>query len=199
MLIPLLFKGKDKTATQFSKEGFQSFLGREREHGNPLARSNDDAVRKRVARHLTKGKIGKAVTALLSSGVAKDKKLAERIMRHMHPDSKHKFDMPGDLGRGLQATDEQVSKVIRREIHRDGASMGFAGWRCDLLLPVIGVSSIMTPLTQLIRRITNVRVPKQMFWLSSTGLLIALNKLTEDLQEERMSRGLDPKKAQTGK
>merc|ERR1719273_1011873 len=178
---------------QFNKEGFQSFLKKEVEKGNSLANSSEDALRKRVAKHLSKGKVHKAVTSLLSSGVAKDKQLAEKIMRRMHPENKHTFDEPGYLGPGLQATKEQARKIITSEIHKDKASMGFAGWRCDLLLPVIGVKNIMAPLTELIRRIANVNVPKQIFWLSSTGLLIALNKLTEDLQQERMSKGLEPK------
>ncbi len=103
ILIPLIHPGQHGDR-KFDKEGFQQLIAREQRRGNPLARSSEHALKARVAKHLAKGKLKKAATALLSSGVAKDKQMAERMMRTMHPAPTKRFGDPGNFGPGLQAT-----------------------------------------------------------------------------------------------
>ncbi len=39
----------------------------------------------------------------------------------------------------------------------------------------------------------NTEVQKQVYWLASHDMLVTVNKLTEDLQQARIDKGLDPK------
>ena len=59
----------------------------------------------------------------------------------------------------------------------------------DLLRPVRGRADIMQPLLALVQAIANCEVPLPVFWMITTGALIATHKLDEEEQDSRASRG----------
>jgi hypothetical protein len=71
--------------------------------------------------------------------------------------------------------------------------MDFSGWNMDLLRPVRGRVDIMQPIQALVQAIVNCEVPLPVFWMITTGALVALHKLEEEEQEARTASGLDPK------
>jgi hypothetical protein len=113
-------------------------------------------------------------------------------MREMHPAPRRPVTAPQDLGPGLEATytTVRVQRAFNELLKSDFTSMDFSGWNMDLLRPVRGRADIMLALVQ---AIANCEVPLPVFWMITTGALIATHKLDEEEQDSRASRGLNPK------
>ena len=86
-----------------------------------------------------------------------------------------------------------VQRAFNVLFKSDFTSMDFSGWNMDLLRPVRGRVDIMQPIQALVQAIVNCEVPLPVFWMITTGALVALHKLEEEEQEARTASGLDPK------
>ena len=110
-----------------------------------------------------------------------------------HPPPSRPIVPPLDLGPGLEATPGSVQAALDALFRDDRTAMDFSGWNMDLLRPVRGRLDIMQPLAALVQAITNCEVPLEVFWLITTGSLIATHKLEQEDQDARSALGLDPK------
>ena len=134
-------------------------------------------VARAAVKRLRWGRKGATLQALLSCGMANEHPRAELIMREMHPAPKRPVTAPQDLGPGLEATTVSVQRAFNELFKSDFTSMDFSGWNMDLLRPVRGRADIMQPLLALVQAIANCEVPLPVFWMITTGALIATHKL----------------------
>ena len=175
----------------------KDFLARLTDEGNPLAAEEEPGPDSLLARGCVKrlrwGRKAAALRVLLSPGVANEHPRAEAIMRDMHPAPSRPIVAPRDLGPGLAATPADVQDALLCLFRCDFTSMDFSGWNMDLLRPVRGRPDIMGPLSDLVRALANCELPLPVYWLVTTGALVALHKLDDDMQAVRASAGLDPK------
>jgi hypothetical protein len=90
----------DRAAAQ--NPNLRNLLNKLAEDGNPLIfpdENSEDAARvRRAAKQLRFGRKGKALSALLSRGVANEHKDCVRIMQEMHPAPSRPIAKPDDLG-----------------------------------------------------------------------------------------------------
>jgi hypothetical protein len=187
----------DRAAAQ--NPNLRNLLNQLAEDGNPLIfpdENSEDAARvRRAAKQLRFGRKGKALSALLSRGVANEHKDCVRIMQEMHPAPSRPIAKPDDLGPGLQASSKTVRKALDTLIAKDNSGIDYSGWCADWFRPARGRPDIMQPLTDLSRSIANCddNVPVQVFWLITPGSLVALHKLDKLSRQVREAAGLDPK------
>ncbi len=101
-----------------------------------------------------------------------------------NPELKAFLARPADdlAGPGLQATTGHVAKALDALLSDSTyhTAMDFSGWSADLLLPVRGRPDIMNPIIDLLRAITNCKMPLEVYWLITAGSLAAIHKLDED-------------------
>jgi hypothetical protein len=86
-----------------------------------------------------------------------------------------------------------VQRALNELFKSDFTFMDFSGWNMGLLRPALGRADIMQPLLALVQAIANCEVPLPVFWMITTAAFFATQKLDEEEQDSRASRGLDPK------
>ena len=145
-------------------------------------------------------RIGKAMKRLLSNGSAGNSEEVYEDMVNMHPKRKEPLKKHISTVPQVHVSTKQAKEYLYGLASQDQSSPGFFGWTGDLLLPMRGRkragwrTTFLQQMARLVARLANADVPPICGFIFTCGNLFALNKLNAEEQQDRVNKGLEPKR-----
>jgi hypothetical protein len=149
-----------------------------------------------ATRSIRQGRPSRVPKILSSHGTAPRNEDTTRILREMHLERPNPLRLHNPRGPQIVITPDQCYARLMREAGQSDAPFGFWGGSPEQLVhdrAIAKTKSLSWQIARMQAHLGSGTAPPLVYYMCVIGSLTALNKLSEDEQQERANTGLDRK------